>query len=311
MGDSCDTKGPDDDPIIEPEEDDDYDPGQVRCDCAEEVADLCEYKCVDDNVYICASKSNARWGGGTYVTKKFKVEKNSKPKQCRKMIKQSGCALKTDDICKNEGTIIESKCSCPHQMAQFHEAECVDENTYICTRSDGETAKFTTKDCEWIDKNEMDCASNTRPFCPRWGGGGNGGGNCVETAPTPKCSCGEEIKRFERIECIDTNTYVCYTSKNKQIVFEVNPTQCLWLEFNKMNCATKPRCKCDVSKFASVECINDDQYTCKRQDGQLAKFSGEDCEWIRQNKMNCKLSPGPARCNCDEVYELFEDVKCS
>ena len=310
--------------------------GNNRCTCSNEVLSLCDVECIGDNLYICAAEPGttsrgegievikpslegqfARWGGGvtTFVSVKFTVESNSSPDKCTKIIAKTGCARKGDPVCpvETEGTVIEteSKCSCMGEISRFREVSCVDDNTYVCTRTDGETAKFKANDCNWIRKNEMDCATTNRPFCPRWGGGSSGN-ECVDPTPDPECHCDEQINKLTAVTCTADDTFVCMRDDGREAQFTANKKQCEWIERNQMGCSMKPQCFCAnaVSRFATVECINDNQYRCEREDGKLAKFSGTDCDWIYQNKMNCKPAPGPAQCRCDYEVGFFANVKC-
>ena len=259
----------------------------------------------------------ARWGGGvsTFVSVKFTIESNSSPDKCSKVIAKTGCARKGDPVCPTdtEGIVVEteSRCRCMAEIARFREVSCVDEDTYVCTRIDGETAKFTASDCEWIKKNEMDCATTNRPFCPRWGGGSSST-DCADPTPDPECYCDEQIDKLTAVTCVADDTFVCMRDDGREAKFTANNKQCEWIERNKMGCSIKPQCFCAdaVSRFAQVDCINDDQYRCKREDGELAKFSGTDCDWIYRNKMSCKLAPGPAKCRCDNEVEAFANVRC-
>ena len=312
--------------------------GNNQCECSNQVLSLCDVHCIGDNLYICAAEPGttsrsegievikptldgqiARWGGGvtTFVSVKFTVETNSSPDKCEKVIAKTGCARKGDPVCptETEGVVIEteSKCRCMSEVAKFREVTCIAENTYVCLRTDGETARFAATDCDWIKKNEMDCATTNRPFCPRWGGSSPGvSSGCTDPTPDPECYCDEQIKKLTAVVCVGDDTFVCIRDDGKEAKFTANKKQCEWIERNQMGCSIKPQCHCDeaISRFAKVDCIDDDKYRCQRQDGKLAKFSGTDCDWIYRNKMSCKLAPGPAKCRCDSQVKAFASVKC-
>merc|ERR1711933_127375 len=48
-------------------------------------------------------------------------------------------------------------CSCIEETAAFADVKCIGPNQYMCTRDDGQQAKFAGTHCDWIAHNKRGC----------------------------------------------------------------------------------------------------------------------------------------------------------